>query len=73
LARGGRRTSGGRLARLAKGRGPVAVGGGGPKMRGKESGPAGVEEEVGHGWAEYVAGPKFKRNYFRISIDFRIW
>jgi hypothetical protein len=42
----------------------VAVGGGGPKMRGKESESAGVEEEAGHGWAEYIAGPKFKRNYF---------
>jgi hypothetical protein len=63
----------GRLARPAKGRGPV-VGGG--------SGPMGGERGVGQrGWKERraAAGPNPKpgqnsiRNSFRISIDFRIW
>jgi hypothetical protein len=43
------------------------------QKEGKESGPAGVEAEAGRGWAESGVGPEFKRNSFRISIDFRIW
>jgi hypothetical protein len=41
-----------------------------PNGRGKGSGPAGVEGEAGHGWAESGAGAEFKKNSFRISIDF---
>jgi hypothetical protein len=63
----------GRLAGPAKGRGPVAGGGGGPM---------GGERGVGRpGWKERraAAGPNpepdqnSKRNSFQISIDFRIW
>jgi hypothetical protein len=44
-----------------------------PNRRRKGSGPKGVEGEAGHGWAESGAKPEFKKNSFRISIDFRIW
>jgi hypothetical protein len=40
------------------------------QKEGRESGPAGVEGEAVRGWAESGAGPEFKRNSFRISIDF---
>jgi hypothetical protein len=43
------------------------------QKEGRKSGPAGVEGEAGRGWAESGIGPEFKRNYFRISIDFSIW
>jgi hypothetical protein len=42
------------------------------QKEGKESGPAGVEGEAGRGWAEFEAGQEFKKNSFRISLDFRI-
>jgi hypothetical protein len=38
-----------------------------PKRREKESGRSGWKER------RAAAGPEFKRNSFRISIDFRIW
>jgi hypothetical protein len=44
-----------------------------PNGRGKVSGPARVEGEAGRSWAESGAGPEFKKNSFRISIDFGIW
>jgi hypothetical protein len=34
------------------------------QKEGKGSGPAEVEGEAGHGWAESGAGPEFKRNSF---------
>jgi hypothetical protein len=40
------------------------------QMEGRDSGPAGVEGGTGHGSAESGAGSEFKRNSFRISIDF---
>jgi hypothetical protein len=43
------------------------------QKEGKEIGPAGVEGEAGHDWAESGVGPEFKINPFQISIDFRIW
>jgi hypothetical protein len=43
------------------------------QKEGKESGLAGVEGEAGRSWAESGVGPEFKRNSFRISIDFRMW
>jgi hypothetical protein len=43
------------------------------QKEGRESGPVGVEGEAGRGWAESGIRPEFKRNSFRISIDFRIW
>jgi hypothetical protein len=35
-----------------------------PNGRGNGSGPAGVEGEAGHGWAESGAGPEFKKKFF---------
>jgi hypothetical protein len=35
-----------------------------PNGRGKASGPAEVEGEAGRGWAEFGAGPKFKKKFF---------
>jgi hypothetical protein len=43
------------------------------QKKGKESGPAGVEGEAGRGWAKSRVGREFKKNSFRISIDFGIW
>jgi hypothetical protein len=40
------------------------------QKEGRESGSVGVEGGAGRGWAESGAGPEFKRNSFRISIDF---
>jgi hypothetical protein len=40
------------------------------QKEGRKSGPVGVEGEEGRGWDEFGAGPEFKRNSFRISIDF---
>jgi hypothetical protein len=45
----------------------------GAQKEGKESGPVGVEGEAGRGCAKSGVGPEFKRNSFRISIDFKIW
>jgi hypothetical protein len=68
-----RRKRAGWLTGPAKGRGPVASGGGGPM---------GGERGVGWlGWKEGQAaaglnsdpGQSSKRNSFRISMDFRIW
>jgi hypothetical protein len=38
------------------------------RKKGKESGPARVEGEVGHGWAESGVGPEFKRIFFEFQF-----
>jgi hypothetical protein len=69
---------GGGGSHFGRGIGRGVLGGGGvvpsvAQKEGKESGLAGVEGEAGRSWAESGVGPEFKRNSFRISIDFRMW
>jgi hypothetical protein len=58
---GGRRPGGARLL-VREGKAAVA------QWRGKGSGPTGVEGEVGRGWAESGAGPKFKKILFEFQL-----
>jgi hypothetical protein len=57
----------------SKGQGPMAVGGGGPIRGERGVGQPGWKERWAVAGLNPEPGENSKRNYFQISIDFRIW